>query len=49
MTIEALKEQNRRLRHQLRDTKNALRDAEDSLAWVAEQLNTRAASTKREG
>ena len=49
MTVEALREQNRRLRRQLRDTKDALRDAEDSLTWVANQLETRAASTKREG
>lgn len=49
MTVEALKEQNRRFWHQLQDTKGALRDVGDSLAWVAEQLKTRAASTKREG
>lgn len=46
MTVDALKEENRRLRRQLRDTKDALRDAEDSLTWVAEQLKARAAHTQ---
>ena len=49
MTVELLKEQNRKLRRQLRDTKDALKDAEDSLDWVGEQLKARAAGTMQEG
>lgn len=48
MTIEVLKEENRRLRRRLRDTKDALKDAEDTIEWIV-QLKTRAAGTQREG
>ena len=36
MTVDRLKEENRRLRRRLRDTKDALQDAEDTLAWVVD-------------
>ena len=49
MTMEVLKEQNRQLRRRLRDTKEALKDAEDSLDWVCEQVKARAAGVKQEG
>lgn len=49
MTIEVLKEQNRQLRRRLRDTKDALQDAEDTIEWIGEQLTARAAGIKREG
>lgn len=41
MTVQLLKEENRRLRRRLRETTVALRDAEDTLDWVTEQLKGR--------
>jgi hypothetical protein len=49
MTMEVLKEQNRQLRRRLRDTKDALRNAEDTIEWIGNQLEGRAAATKQEG
>lgn len=48
MTVEALQEENRRLRRRLRDTKDVLRDAEDTIEWIGEQLKARAAGTTQE-
>jgi prefoldin subunit 5 len=49
MTVELLKEQNRRLRRWLRDTKHALQEAEDTIEWIGKQLNARTAGTTQEG
>jgi len=54
MTIEKLKEENRRLRRRLRNTKDLLRDAEDTTEWVMELLTGRRlaalrALTRQEG
>lgn len=46
MTVEVLKEQNRRLRRRLRETKDALRDAEDTIEWIGKQLKAPAAGTQ---
>jgi hypothetical protein len=46
MTVEKLKEENRRLRRRLRDTRDTLRDAEDTIEWVGKMLERRAASTQ---
>lgn len=41
MTVDRLKEENRRLRRRLRETKDALRDAEDTTAWVVDLVTGR--------
>lgn len=46
MTVEGLKKRNQLLRRQLRDTRGALRDAEDTIKWVGKELK-RTAGTKR--
>lgn len=43
MTMARLEEENRRLRRLLRNTQDALRDAQDTLTWVGEQLKARTA------
>lgn len=43
MTMKRLEHENRRLRRLLRETKNSLRDAEDTLDWVGAQLQARTA------
>ena len=46
MTMDALKDQNRQLRRRLRETKDALRDAEDTIEWIGKQLKAPAAITQ---
>lgn len=46
MTIEVLKDQNRQLRRRLRETKDALRDAEDTIEWIGKQLKAPAVGTQ---
>lgn len=41
MTVDRLKQENRRLRRRLRETKDALRDAEDTTAWMVDVLTGR--------
>jgi hypothetical protein len=46
MTVDRFKEQNRRLRRRLRETKDALRDAEDTIEWIGKQVKAPAAATQ---
>lgn len=41
MTMDRLKQENRRFRRRLRKTKDALRDAEGTTAWVIDVLTSR--------
>ena len=43
MTMKRLEHENRRLRRLLRNTQDALRDAEETLHWVGAQLKARVA------
>jgi hypothetical protein len=48
MTMDRLKEENRRLRRRMRETKDALQDAEDTIEWIVKQFTGRRLSGARQ-